>query len=151
MPAARFGLRCRGRESEAAAGFYRAGERDTSRNSRRFRRNRHQSLQADAAEKLRRAELQRSGEAVERIERHHAVAAFDFANVVQAELRREGEFLLGKVAGPTLGAEDSAKLSLKLSGSIRHRSERKNIKFTGVVKFRLPTLVRIYPQAQRSP
>lgn len=52
------------------------------------------------------------------------MAAFDFANVVQAKLRGEGQFLLSEVARLAFRTEGGAELTLKLSCSIRHRSGR---------------------------
>ena len=71
-------------------------------------------------EQLGAGHFQGTGEALERIQGHHALAAFDFADVSQAQRRFERELLLRQLARFALGADGVAKLALELRGTVGH-------------------------------
>ncbi len=73
-------------------------------------------------QQIRRPQLQGARQPEKRIERNHALAALDLADVGQAELRLEGQFLLRKFPRRALGTESQSKLSLELRSAVRHSS-----------------------------
>jgi len=72
------------------------------------------------SKELSRSQIKSTGHAQQRVDRNHALAAFDLPDVGEAQLRLEREFLLRELACPTLRPNHVTDLTLKLRGGIWH-------------------------------
>jgi hypothetical protein len=72
-------------------------------------------------QQLRGREIQGAGDALQRIQRHHALAALNLPDVGQAEPGAEREFLLREVSIMALSANRGPELSLESGCGIWHR------------------------------